>query len=846
MQCIVAIYPSDANSRHIALDIALDIALATTAGGPRNGPVDPGRRRVERPGCRAPTPDPERTETSTVAGKRRAEGTATTRPRSSSPGSPKRRTVRERVGRAVLVLLALGLVGTLLAVLAFVVAYRSIDIPDPNEDFLTETSFVYYADGESVVGEFATQDRVSIDYDDMPESVRTAVVAAEDQSFWTNQGIDPRGILRAAFNNAQGNATQGASTITQQYVKILYLTQERTLKRKLKEAILSLKVQRSQTKRQVLEGYLNTIYFGRGAYGVQAAAQSYFRRDAVDLTLRQSAVLASVINNPSQFDPANGRDNRRALKERYDYTLENMASAGDITADAARQAEKRLPKLPEIAEDDAYGAQRGHMLSLVRSELESLGFSESEIDGQGLRVTTTLTEQAMNAARDGVFEARPEGFSDKELHVAVASVEPGTGALRGFYGGQNYLDSQINWASAGGMIGSTMKPVTLATALEAGFSLTDTFQGNSPYEFPDGLRVQNEGPGEGNDYGEAVTATSALEESVNTAFVDMSNRIPDGPQQIHDTAERMGIPPDSASDRFPGIPSVSRDFSPDDTLITLGRARVSAINMANAYATLANRGQRADVHVVESVTDANGEELYSFKASTDEAISEPIADDVSYAAQQVVNNGTGQTVLGLDRPAAGKTGTATNDKDQVSSAWFVGYTPQLATAVMYVRGDGDDQLDGWLPSYFGSAFPADTWLAVMSRALEGTDVMEFPPPANVDGEAPGEDTTTAPVAPTTTEQAPEPAPTPSQTQQQPRPTPRPTSAPPTTQAPTTAPPTTRAPTSEPPTSAPPTTATPTAPPSPAPTTRGPTRGPSPSGGAGANPVAPAVEPRRTR
>ncbi len=780
-----------------------------------------------------------------MAGKRRAEGTATTRPRSSSPGPSTRRTVRERVWRVVRVLLALGLVGTLLVVLAFVVAYRSIDIPDPNEDFLTETSFVYYADGENEVGEFATQDRESITYEQMPESVRTAVVAAEDQTFWTNQGIDPRGILRAAFSNAQGNATQGASTITQQYVKILYLTQERSLKRKLKEAILSLKVQRSQSKKQVLEGYLNTIYFGRGAYGIQAAAQGYFNRDAADLTLRQSAVLASVINNPSQFDPANGRDNRRALKGRYDYVLDNMASAGDITADAARQAEKRLPPLPEIAEDDAYGAQRGHMLTLVRSELESLGFSESEIDGQGLRVTTTFTQQAMDAARDGVLEARPEGFSDRELHVAVASVEPGTGALRGFYGGQDYLDSQINWASAGGMVGSTMKPITLASALEAGFSLSDTFEGNSPYEFPDGLEVRNEGSGDGNDYGSAITATAALEESVNTAFVDMSTRIPDGPQQIHDTAERMGIPPESASDRFPGIPSVSRDFSAEDTLITLGRARVSAINMANAYATLADRGQRAEVHVVDSVTDANGEELYRFKASTDEAISQPVADDVSYAAQQVVANGTGQTVLGLDRPAAGKTGTATNDKDQVSSAWFVGYTPQLATAVMYVRGDGDDQLDGWLPSYFGSAFPADTWLAVMSRALEGTEVVEFPPPANVDGDAPGADTTTAPAAPTTSQQAPAPTPTPSQTQQ-PKPSPSPSSAPPTTQAPTTAPPTTRAPTSAPPTSAPTTSAPTTSAPTSTPTTRGPTRGPSPGSGGGANPVAPAAEPRRTR
>ncbi len=739
-----------------------------------------------------------------------------------------------RVGRWFL---ALGLVGALVGVLAFVAVYRAIDIPDPNADFLTETSFVYYADGAEEIGEFATQDRVSIPYEQMPETMRNAVVAAEDQTFWTNQGIDPRGIVRAAFNNAQGGDTQGASTITQQYVKILYLTQEQSLQRKVKEAILSLKVQRNQSKKQVLEGYLNTIYFGRGAYGLEAAAEAFFDKPAAELGLRESAVLASVINNPTRFDPDNGRDSRRELKARYEYTLTNMAEVGDISQDEADEATRRLPEFPVIEADDAYGGQSGHMLRLVRNELQRLGFTESEIDGQGLRVTTTFTPQAMEAAEDGALEARPEGFGDEQLHVGVASVEPGTGALRGFFGGQDFLDSEINWAATGGMIGSTMKPVTLATALESGFSLTDTFEGNSPYEFPDGLAVRNEGTGPdglGQDYGAAIDAVAALEDSVNTAFVDMSVRIPGGPAAILDAANRVGIPPSEASSQFPGIPSTSVDLTEKDTLLTLGRARVSPINMANAYATFADRGQQADVHVVESVTDADGQELYAHRTATEDAIDEPIADDVSYAMQEVVADGSGQTVLPLGRPAAGKTGTATNDKDEVSSAWFVGYTPQLSTAVMYVRGDGDDALDGWLPSYFGSGFPAETWLAVMQRALEGTDVEEFPPPANVDGDAPDDSddeatvtpepspTTSAPPAPPpTSSKAPPPSPTRTPTRQ---PT---TSAPPTTAPPTTAPPTTAPPTTAPPTTAPPTTAPPANPP---PTTRGPTRSPGPGTG----------------
>ena len=231
------------------------------------------------------------------------------------------------------------------------------------------------------------------------------MVAAENRTFWTDNGIDPRGILRAAFSNAKGNSTQGASTITQQYVKILYLTQERSYQRKMKEAVLSLKLQRTKSKTEILEGYLNTIYFGRGAYGVQAAAEAYFAKDAKDLTLRESAVLATVLNNPSRFDPANGPDAREALKQRYEYVLNGMADAGNITAEEAEKAQRRLPKFPKIQAESRYGGQKGHMLSMVRSELKKLGFNDEQIDGGGLRVTTTFTQKAMNAAREG--DARP-------------------------------------------------------------------------------------------------------------------------------------------------------------------------------------------------------------------------------------------------------------------------------------------------------------------------------------------------------------------------------------------------------------------------------------------------------
>jgi len=745
-----------------------------------------------------------------LSAKRRAEGPAVTR-KPRRPGS-----TRPRLWRVVKWLLILALVGSLILIGGFVYLYKTTPIPDPNKDFQTQTSFVYYSDGKTELGQYATQNRQIISYGDMPKQLRDAVVAAEDRTFWTNSGIDPKGIIRAAFNDARGGATQGASTITQQYVKILYLTQERSLSRKVHEAILSLKLQKQQSKQEILQGYLNTIYFGRGAYGVQAAAKAFFGVDADQLSLRQSAVLASVLNNPSQFDPANGKSNKQALLARYRYVLAGMASMKTITPEQAAQAAKRLPKFPVFKESSQYGGQKGHMLTLVRQELHQLGFTDDQIDGGGLRVTTTFTRQAMAAAAAGVKQVRPD-ITDRQLHVGVATVQPGTGALVGFYGGQNYLRSQINWAEAGGMVGSTFKPVSLAAAITDGYSLKSTWDGNSPYSFPDGLEVHNEGAPPGTSYGSAVTSTYALEQSINTAFVDMSNTMKNGPDKILSMANKMGIPPAKADPHYPGIPSSTRDLEPD-ALITLGKARISAINMANTYATIANGGQRADVHVIDKVTSSDGTVKYQFKPHTTQAIDPDINADVSYAMQQVVLHGTGTNAQAIQRPAAGKTGTATNSLDQVSSSWFVGFTPQLATAVMYVRGDGDNQLDNnWLPpyngasGYFGAGYPTATWAAVMKLDLLGEPIEKFPPAANV----PAKQTDHAPL-PTYT-----PRPT--------RHTSRPTSSAPTSSAPTSSAPTSSAPTSSAPTSSAPTSS--------APTSSAPTSPPTPGASASARPMA---------
>jgi membrane peptidoglycan carboxypeptidase len=476
-----------------------------------------------------------------------------------------------------------------------------------------------------------------------------------------------------------------------------------------------------------------------------------------------------------------------------------MAQAEDISADEAKQAARKLPKFPPQQADDKYGGQKGHVLTMVKNELTTLTnedtgepFTDTEIDGGGLRITTTFTPKAMAAAEDGVNEVRPEGkqFSDKDLHIGVASVQVDTGAVRGIFAGQDFLDSQINWAIAGGQAGSSVKPFALAAGLKAGYSLKDTFSGNSPFELENGDEIRNEGD---NDYGSAVSLLKATEDSINTAFTDLTVSMPDGPQKVLEMMNAMGIPPNKGPGKHYGYPRASAGLDPYPS-ITLGSATISPINMANGYATIANGGRFHEPYIIEKVESKDGEVLYDHSVSDKQAIDEEqgsdIAADVSYALQQVVQSGTGTAALGIDRPAAGKTGTATNSFDQVDSAWFTGYTPQLSTSVMYVRGKGNEQLDGWLPSYFGGDYPADTWTAVMNRDMEGVDVQEFPPPANVDGEAPDEGhQPTLPPKPT---QKPTPTDSPSNTG-------KPTKTPTTVPTPTlpTQPPTSEAPTPPP-------------------------------------------------
>lgn len=653
-------------------------------------------------------------------------------------------TKRSRAGglrRLVKPVLILGVVLALLGVLSVAVLYKAIDVPSPNAAFQTQTTHVYYRGGKQEVGQFAQQKRDSIPYAEMPQVIKDAVVAAEDRTFWTNPGIDLKGIIRAALSNAKGNDTQGASTITQQYVKILYLTQEHSYKRKIKEAVVARKVAKESSKEQVLEGYLNTIYFGRGAYGIQAASVTWFGKDAKDLSLSEAVVLASVINNPTLYDPANGEHNEQSLINRVHHVLNGMVEMGKITRNEADRAGAKLPAFAKGRTESVLAGQRGHAMALVKSELLKLGVAtESEIDGGGLKIYTTLDKKVMKADEDAINEIRPDGVP--QLHTAIANVEPGTGALRGFWGGQDYLKSQLNWALAGDKVGSSFKPFALAAGLEAGYSLKDTFDGNSPYYYNGkgtGQYVVNEDAG--HDWGR-VNLIKATEQSINSAFADLTMSIPDGPDKIRETAYAMGIPKYSERGgvnnmyQSPGLEANSG--------IALGQATIAPVNMANAYATFANKGQAAKLFLISKVVDRDGNVLYKHEVETHEAISADISADATFAMQQVIKSGTGQAAAALGRPAAGKTGTATSEDpkggpDFTSSAWFVGFTPQLSTAVMYNRTGDRGQplpLEGYISNEFGGHYPAMTWAAAMREALEGEPVESLPPPAWVDGTAP--------------------------------------------------------------------------------------------------------------
>jgi membrane peptidoglycan carboxypeptidase len=596
-----------------------------------------------------------------------------------------------------------------IGVVAVFVAYNKTSIPQPNELADKQVSIVYYADGKTELDRIAVQDgnRESVALSKVPKSVQDAHIAAEDRTFYQNNGISVGGILRAVKTSITGETQVGGSTITQQYVKNYFLTQDRTLTRKAREILIAVKIDGQLSKSEILEKYLNTIYYGRGAYGIQSASKAYFGKDVSKLTVAEGAVLASVINAPSLYDPANGDKARANLEKRYAYVLDGMVQEGWLSA-AERAKYTELPKILDYKGNKYSAGPNGFITAQVKKELLSTGLTEQDIDKGGLRIVTTIDKKAQNAA-----VAAMKGHLPNKVQGGLVAVRPGDGAVVAMYGGADYSKNQFNSATTAIMQGaSNFKPFAVLAAVRDGISTKTKFDGDQPQTI-DGTTITNFG---GRSYG-MVDMRRMIGRSINTAFVNLNKQVT--PAKTRQAAVDAGIPA-----KTPGM---------DDTLTNvLGTASPHVIDMASAYSTIAAQGVRSKPYFVSKVTSTEGDFTYEAKPQTQRAFDKDVTADVTDAMTYTVKTGGTATKLQqLGRPIAGKTGTSSEAK----SIWFSGFVPQLAVSIgMYkpdAKGNPQTLTNNEDTNLTGGTIPADVFYDFMKVALSGVEVQDFPKRAGV-------------------------------------------------------------------------------------------------------------------
>jgi len=608
-------------------------------------------------------------------------------------------------GRRVAWIAILAILLPLLSVTGAVVAlYVTTELPDIPP--LAETTMLLDRDGNEVAKLHADVDRVLIPLAQMPMSLRQAVVAVEDADFYHHDGLDLTAVARASWANVRsGSMSQGGSTITQQYVKNVLTGPEHSIGRKVREAILAVKLEHTSSKREILKGYLNTVYFGHGAYGVQAAARTYFDRDAKDLSLLQSATLAGLIAAPSARDPFEHPG--QALRYRT-FALSRMVEVGSLDPDRAERLELRplgLTEEPQVRSEAA------HFMEHVRRNLKA-SYGLDALYRGGLRIRTTLDMEWQRAAERAIHSYLP---ATKDPEAALVAIDPRTGAIRAMVGGRSFERSEFNLATQGRrQAGSAFKPFVLLAALERGISPLELWNGPSSMTIPDPFCETNGKPWMVTNAGDQAAGTMSLENamagSVNTIYAQVTVEV--GPEAVADVAHRMGI-----RSRLKPVCSIG-----------LGTSEVTPLEMTSAFATLAARGIYVQPTAVDRVTGRGGEVLQGplrgLGSVGSTAVSAQDADTATRVLQGVIDHGTGTAARLAGRVAAGKTGTAQNATD----AWFCGYVPQLATCVWvgYPKGTRPMRDVAGFPEVYGGTIPALIWHDFMTEATNGMPVAGFP------------------------------------------------------------------------------------------------------------------------
>lgn len=634
--------------------------------------------------------------------------TARTRQKASLKNKKFRRNLLASIAALLAVIIIVPLV-------AFFTAYAVTKVPEPEELVNNQVSYINFADGETELARIIPPEgnRNNVDISEMPLSLRNAVLAAEDRDFYDNPGFSITGFARAALGQILGrDGAGGGSTITQQYVKNALVGDEFSLTRKAKELVISAKMAREWSKDEILEAYLNTIYFGRNAYGVAAASQAYFNKPVSDLTVEESAVLAASIQAPSNLDPWN---NREGAEARWNYVLDGMVTIG-----ALKQTDRDAAQYPEVQDPTAVNDENtvsgpnGLIKTRVLEELAEAGITEDQVNTGGLRITTTIDPTAQDAA---IEQARAQLEIHQEgILGAVVSVDPRNGEIKAWYGGEDPVG--FDYANGGLQTGSTFKIMALAAYLNQGGSLYDQFD-SSPVATLGGDQIINNVDGETCG---TCSIAEALRRSLNTPFIRLVRELDGGAQAVADMAHRLGV-----AETIPGIQhTLSEDGGEPYEGIVLGQYQSRPLDMASALATLTNKGKYFRPHFVKKVENSDGDVLLdNTNIEGDQVIPEDIAGGVISAMQPIAAYSNGKSLAG-GRPSAAKTGTVevagtSNNKD----AWMIGSTPQLSTAVWMGTADGQPIYNQWGGVMYGSAAPATIWKNTMDTALVNEPIEYF-------------------------------------------------------------------------------------------------------------------------